>query len=214
MLDARLQAIYDLIEPCQIVADIGSDHAWLPIALVKNQKCQKVYACDVNQGPLNNAQKNIKAYDFENQIQTILTNGIHNIPEDVNSIVIAGMGYSTVEKILENDFERLKTFQQIIVQVNLEVERLRQWISDKQFTIVDEVMVKVKKHYYTIIAFNTQQGKTLTPLIIRYGEKLLRERSPIFMEYIDYRYNKIKNFPIEKYQEEIKILLQIKNGSI
>lgn len=190
MLDVRLQAIYDLIKENSAVADIGTDHAFLPIELLKNKKCLKVYACDVNDGPLKIARENIKANGFEKSIITIKSDGLKNVPDDTEVIVIAGMGYYTARDILEKAKDKLGKYKQIIVQVNTDVNLFRKWLSDNHFKIVNEKMVKVK-HFYTIIEFNTEKGEELSEEDLVLGPVLRKEKSEVFLEFVNYKLAKL-----------------------
>ena len=193
MLNLRLQTIYNLISEGMIVADIGTDHAFLPIELVNKGKCKIVYACDINEGPLNNAYENIKKHGLIENIKTVKSDGLNNLDEEVDVIVIAGMGFYSAKEILENAKERLNKFKQIIVQVNNDVNFFRKWISDNNFTIKNEKIVKVGNHFYTIIEFNTNYSKNLSEFEINYGCILLKEKSKEFLEFLEYRLNKLVN---------------------
>ena len=98
----RLKSIASLVTNEDIIADIGCDHAYLDIYLVKNKIIDKAYVSDVNYSALNNGIKNIKKYNLEDKIDAKLSDGISSISEDVNTIVISGMGASTIIKILDN----------------------------------------------------------------------------------------------------------------
>ncbi len=117
-LSKRLQTIYDMVQgPC-VVADIGCDHGLLPIALVKNGKCDKAYACDIRKGPLSRAEEAIQMMGLQNQIITKLTDGLQGLEDDVEVVIIAGMGYDTIRNILQNSLEKTKYYKQIIIQCN------------------------------------------------------------------------------------------------
>lgn len=192
MLDLRLKTVYELIDEGMIVADIGTDHAFLPIELVLNNKCDLVYACDDKDGPLKIALKNIKEYGLEDKIIPVKSNGLNKVNDDVTTVVIAGMGYHSAKSILENDLPRLSNFKQIIVQVNNDINLLRRWISSHHFKIVNEKMVKVK-HYYTIIEFNTSYHEGLSEVEMEFGPVLLKERDTCFLDYLNVQFNKYNN---------------------
>ena len=201
MLDKRLQTIFDLLNEGMVVADIGTDHAFLPIELINSNKAKHVYACDVALGPLNIAKENIKQYGLSDKITTIKTDGIKDVPSECEAIVIAGMGYHTAKQILLDSYDKLKDYKQIIVQINNDVELLRQWISDNNFTIENERMVKVK-HFYTIIEFNTKYHEKYDEDSIMFGPKLLESKNKVFIEYLNYK--------LDKYNEILKQVTDIK----
>ena len=99
MLSKRLRAIFELVLQDSVVYDVGSDHAFLACALVKEKKCPLAYAGDNKKGPLDNAQKNIRELKLEGKVIPHLYDGIDpKIKADV--VVLAGMGFYTAEKIL------------------------------------------------------------------------------------------------------------------
>lgn len=213
MLNLRLQTIYNLINEGMIVADIGTDHAFLPIELVSNGKCKTVYACDINEGPLKNAHENIKKHGLIESIKTIKSDGLNSLDKEVDVVVIAGMGFYSAKEILENAKERLNKFKQIIVQVNNDVSLFRKWISDNNFTIKNEKIVKVGNHFYTIIEFNTNYSKSLSEFEINYGCILLKEKSKEFLEFLEYRLKKLENIysKLSDSNKKIEINKEISN---
>ena len=98
----RLKSIAGLVTEKDVIADIGCDHAYLDIYLVKNKIVPKAYVSDVNLNALNNGINNIKKNHLEREIEAKLCDGIKGIPEEVNTLIISGMGSSTIIKILSN----------------------------------------------------------------------------------------------------------------
>ena len=103
-LSKRLSCIADYVDDNYSIVDIGCDHALLDIYLVQTRKNIKIIASDINQNALNNAILNIKKYKLENNITTVLSNGLDNIDMlGINTIVISGMGSHTIVGILYNN---------------------------------------------------------------------------------------------------------------
>lgn len=169
-LSKRLNAIYHLIDKGSIVADIGCDHAQLCCALCSNKIVKKAYACDVNEMPLKQACLTINKTNNTKNVIPLLSNGLEKLNEDVDTIVIAGMGWETIKMILEAHPEKLN-HRKIIVQSNTDVEGLRRWISDHRFNIIKECVVK-EEHYYQIILFDTNQVEPLSEKEIYFGKKM------------------------------------------
>lgn len=120
-------------------ADIGTDHAYLPIWLVFNGKINFALACDIRTGPLVNAEKNIKKYKLDNIIKTRLSDGLQNINEnEVEQIVIAGMGGNIVSKILKECSWRAKENKFFILQPMKYEERLREYLACSGYKILEE----------------------------------------------------------------------------
>ncbi len=193
MKNIRIETIADMVKQGMVVADIGTDHAFLPILLIQNHISPKVYACDVAKGPLESAKANIAKAGFSNQITTILSDGLKNVPQDVEICVIAGMGYYTAVQILTAAIDRLPHFQQIIVEVNRNTDKMRQWISDHHYTITDEMAVHEKGYDYIIISFTTQTHEPYTETENIAGTKHLHAHKEAFSIYRDHRLKKIQD---------------------
>lgn len=174
-LSRRLDALCDLIDNDEVIADIGCDHAQLCIKLIKSGKCKKAYACDINEGPLAQAKKNIEYYNLEDKIETCLSDGLTAVNDDVTTIVIAGMGFETIQMILNQNPEKLKIGRKFIIQANKDVEGLRKWISSHQYKIIKEVVVFEDSHYYQLIVFACEQDESLSESQIRFGKQMRKD---------------------------------------
>ena len=185
MISKRLKEIAQLVTKNKVVFDVGSDHALLPCFLVLNNICNKVYAADINEGPLNSAKENIRKYHLTDKVIPILSDGLINAPDDVDVVVISGMGYYTIEHILNNC--NLSKYENIIIQSNSDVDKLRQYISDHNLTIEDEKVV-YDGFYYQIIKINPNYHLQYSDLQIKYGPILLERKDEVFIDYLnDYR---------------------------
>ena len=162
MKNTRIETIADMVKEGMVVADIGTDHALLPILLVQNNKSTKVYACDIAEGPLASAKTNIEKYHYSSLIQTILSNGFEHVPADSEVAVIAGMGYLTACGILDAAMHRLPSFKQIILEINRDPDEMRKWISSHNFTIVEERYVHERNHDYVIMSFTCEYHPSYT----------------------------------------------------
>lgn len=192
MKNIRIEKIADMVKKGMIVADIGTDHALLPILLIKQSKCSKVYACDISKGPLESAKKNIEKENYSDYIDTICSNGFENVPMDASGAVIAGMGYLTAKQILEDAKDRLSCFQQIITEINRDPQLMRQWISLNHYTIDDETYVYEKGHDYVIISFNTHYHDSYTDEEIELGPILKYSNDKEYLKYLNSLLNKCK----------------------
>lgn len=189
----RLKKIAEMVQKGMIVADIGTDHAFLPVMLVRNGISNKVFACDIAEGPLHAAKETIAEAGLTSQITTILCDGLNDVPEDVNCIVIAGMGFVTASGILERGMPRLENMKQIIVEVNRDTVSMRQWISEHHFTIIDEIYVNDRNHDYVTICFNTSFHESYSEEECILGPVLLLKRETDYMEYLKRRMQKIEH---------------------
>lgn len=149
-LDKRLSACADFIDKNSVVADIGTDHAYLPVWLVKNGICSSALACDIGEGPLESAKSHIEKYGLSAQIKTCLSDGLKNVPgENVTTIVIAGMGGETIVGIL-SACDWAKNCN-LVLQPMTKDEDLREWLFENGYEIKKEKIVIDGKFIYTVM---------------------------------------------------------------
>jgi len=150
-LDARLRCIYEAVGCCDCIADIGSDHALLPIALLQSGKAKRAIACDVRPGPLERSRKNALKYNIEN-IDFVLSDGFDALAEgSYDKAAICGMGGILISEIIRR--ARSKAHCELILQPMTAYEDLRAFLWNNGFTIADErFAVDAKKPYVVIIA--------------------------------------------------------------
>ena len=151
ILSLRLQNIADIVSSDSIVADIGSDHGLLPISLVVNKRTKKTYAMDIAIKPLNQAKDNIMKYDVGNSVYPILSDGLENLPDDVNTLVFSGMGSKTIINIISKDISKLKNISEIIMEPNIGSYDIREFMSSLNYSIVFEKTILENDVYYDII---------------------------------------------------------------
>ena len=177
MLSKRLQAVYDLIPVANSLADVGTDHGYLPIALVKNNKIGHVYAIDNKKSPLKKAKSNIEKNNLETSITPLLSDGIFSLNEFVEIIVIAGMGVKNAINILENNPEIYLKAKLIIIEAKNSLSDLRAWLNTKQYPIVLET-ITFEKHYYQALAFIPQKDTNISYSLndIKFGPLLKKEK--------------------------------------
>jgi len=194
-LSIRLEAIAACVKPGLAIADIGTDHGYLPIELIRRGISPKALACDVRKGPLERAQQHIKEADLAEQVETRLSNGFEMIlPGEVNGCVIAGMGGMLVRDILEAESKRekniLKEMQQLILQPQSDMEAVRRMVHMLSFQIVDESMlVDRDKHYWILVCEPGVEGYE-KQWQYRYGRCLTERRDPVLHMYLQHKYNK------------------------
>jgi len=148
-LSLRLKSIANLVDSNDVVADIGCDHAYLDIYLVMNNIVPKTLACDINRKALDMGINNIKKYGLEDKIATKLCDGITGISKDINTLIISGMGTSTIIKILSND--NVKNINKVITQSNNDYYELRKYMVNNGFYISYEESIFDKDKYYVNI---------------------------------------------------------------
>lgn len=99
-LPPRLSAIAQMVGTCDALADIGTDHAHLPVSMIRNGRCQRAFACDVNEGPLQRARDTVEKNGLTQTVELILSDGLHQVPPCYDALVIAGMGGDLISRIL------------------------------------------------------------------------------------------------------------------
>lgn len=148
----RLKKCADLVSCGSKIADIGTDHAYIPIYLMLQRKISHAIACDIGEGPLKNAEKNIKNYGFENNIETRLSDGFSNIKEnEADEIIIAGMGGNMISNILNNCPWKNKFKKRFILNPMKYEEKLHEFLFSNGYEIQNEVAVKCSGKSYLII---------------------------------------------------------------
>ncbi len=148
----RLKKCADLVSCGSKIADIGTDHAYIPIYLMLQRKISHAIACDIGEGPLKNAEKNIKNYGFENNIETRLSDGFSNIKEnEADEIIIAGMGGNMISNILNNCPWKNKYKKRFILNPMKYEEKLHEFLFSNGYEIQNEIAVKCSGKSYLII---------------------------------------------------------------
>ncbi|MCD8390969.1 MAG: class I SAM-dependent methyltransferase [Firmicutes bacterium] len=130
MLTPRLECIVKQIR-CKTVGDIGTDHAYVPIRLIQSGRAETAIACDVIEGPLKNARKNIAEYSLSDKIETRLSYGLDALaPNEADTIVIAGMGGDIIMKILERGEQTARGARLVLQPMKAQYE-LRKFLTAK-----------------------------------------------------------------------------------
>ena len=187
-LSKRLSEIYALVDSGSNLADIGSDHGQLVIELAKNNKCNKIFCNDNKVGPFNILKNAIESYKFNN-VTVSLSNGISKLPDDIDTVVIAGMGGDLIIDILSKHMEKLNHVQTLILAPNTNEKEVRKSICDFGYKILTEKII-YEKHFYEIIKF-VKGNEKYTELDYEFGPILRKEKNTVFQN---------------KYQEELEKL--------
>lgn len=182
-LSNRLKAVASFVEKGAIVADIGSDHAYLPCFLIKAGKVQKAIAGEVAKGPYESAKYNVSREGLTNAVTVRLADGLFAIEESdqVDTVTIAGMGGSLIATILENGKVRLKNVKRIITQPNIHSSVIREWAVSNDWKVMDEKIMKEDGKIYEIIVL-IRGASTYDELGLLLGPFLSVERNAVFCE--------------------------------
>ncbi|MEM1007833.1 MAG: class I SAM-dependent methyltransferase [Myxococcota bacterium] len=148
-LSQRLHVLLDWVPPDAYVADIGTDHAHLPIHLAHHKKCMRLMACDKNPHPLQAAQQNVAQAGFQEHIELRLGPGLKSLaPGEITLAILAGMGRSTIEQILLADPPQHLGIQTLLLQSNTEEELLRRFVLQQGWQIQEEHLLFERKQFY------------------------------------------------------------------
>ena len=138
-LTPRLKTIAEKISQNATVADIGTDHAYIPIYLVENHISSTIYACDINQGPLNTAKTQIEKHGYSKEITSKLGPGLEPIAGlGVDNIIIAGMGGILIKEIIQANKETAFRAKKLILQPMIAQEELRRYLVENGFQIIEK----------------------------------------------------------------------------
>lgn len=183
-LTPRLRMIADLVPKCNTVCDIGTDHGYVAIYLAKKGIAKKVIAADIKEGPLKQAEKNIALFGASDSVETRLSNGFENIRQnEADCAIIAGMGGETIREILKND----KGCTYYVLQMQTAHRDLREYLAENGFVILKEAIAKEERKMYTALLCARGEKYTLTETEKEIGPLLMKERPPLFCDYIKYR---------------------------
>ena len=183
-LSSRLLACCDFIKPGDRVADIGCDHGYLGIYLLKNGIASKVIASDINEGPLQSAVRNSEKFGVRDKISFCLSDGVRNIPRDFDTLVCAGMGGDTMVSILSAAPWLQNTQYRLILQCQSKTPMLRRYLSDTGWRIKTEKVLRDGKFLYTVMEAVWQPDHPkLTPAQAYIPPALLANSAPEAIEY-------------------------------
>lgn len=180
----RLKMVADLVPKCTAVADIGTDHGYLPIYLVNKGICERAIAADVNEGPLGAARKNVALTRVKDKIDTVLSDGLKNVAcADV--VTIAGMGGELIASILEG---RKNDMTRFVLQPQRSYDYLRYYLAENGFVIKKEAIAKEgDKMYCAFFAEYTGENYEISQKEALIGKRALFEDMQLYKEYATYR---------------------------
>ena len=181
-INDRLKTIGDLVSANSFCLDVGCDHAFLDIYLVKKNMKIKAVASDIAEGPLEQARQNIKREGLEKEIEVRLGNGLDTYSSEIDTIIISGMGGRNMIGIFKNNLKVLKEIDTIIISPNNYQEDVKRFLCKNGFLIEEEVMVREKKFIYQIIKF-VKGKKKYSKKEYFFGPKFLEKKDKLFKEY-------------------------------
>ena len=165
------------------LADIGSDHAYLPVALLRRGAIETAVAGEVALTPLRAAERTVGENGLEQWISVRLADGLAAIePEDeITAISLCGMGGETIRDILDSGKARLSGRERLILQPNGGEQPLRQWLMENDYRILCEEVLRENRFYYEIIVAERAGPVTYTAEQLYFGPLQMQARTPIFL---------------------------------
>lgn len=181
-LTPRLQAIADKVPPGDRVADIGTDHAYIPVYLLMNRLSPNVIATDSRQGPLLAAEETLKLFGLSQAADLRLGEGLGvlKVEDQVGTVIITGIGGESTCRILEAGIKLLETGPLLVLQPMTAVGLVRQWLADKGFSILQEDIAQEGEEYYEIIVARWRGGAAQDkPKYLALGPQLIAQKHPL-----------------------------------
>ena len=182
-----------MVTPGSVLADIGTDHGYVPISLVQRKKIKKAIAMDVNKGPLQRAKEHIQEFQLEDYIETRLSDGVKKLEVgEVDSILMAGMGGDLVIRIIKEGMEVCRSVNELVLQPQSELGKVRKFLRENNFEIVDEDMIIEDGKYYPMmkvvpvdeIVLWSILPEEVIPACDEYGPFLLKNGTPSLRKYL------------------------------
>lgn len=188
----RLKTIAEMVK-YRTVADIGTDHGYIPIYMAMNDMADRVIACDVNEGPLKKANENIEKYGLGNKIESRLGSGLEPVAKaEVETAVIAGMGGMLITTLLGKDLELTKSIKQLVLSPHLDLYETRKYLHRIGFMIEKEAMLKDEGKFYTVISAVAGNEKYALDQDYLFGKYNLDNKNLVLKEYLGYKLKKLE----------------------
>jgi len=188
------------MDKCNVIMDVGTDHGYIAIELIKRNLADKVIASDINKDPLNKAKLNVSLEGLSNKIELRLGGGLTPVKDkEVNGVLIAGMGGNLIRDILENDIKKVKNMDYLVLQPAQNPEVLREYLYISDYEIIDEDVCFDEGKYYEVfkVKYKENNSTKLENIFYEVSPILLNKKSDVFKDYlyekID-KYKKVKSF--------------------
>lgn len=208
-LSKRMKAVASMVTIGNVLADVGTDHGYVPISLVQREKIPRAIAMDINMGPLDRAKEHITACELQDKIDTRLSDGVEAIePGEVDSILIAGMGGELVIHILTDGEAVCRSAKEIVLQPQSDLKKVRSFLRDNSYKIVDEDMVFEDGKYYPMMKvipvekdlFWEDMKSDVMDACDMYGPVLLKNGNPV-----------LRRFLVKQHRQLNSIVAQLEN---
>ena len=186
-LSKRLTALAELVTAGNRLADVGTDHGYVPISLLEQKKIPSAIAMDINRGPLERAHEHILQYGYDNYIETRLSDGLHELQAgEADTVLIAGMGGDLMRRILENGKDVLASVQELILQPQSEIAKVRLWLTEHEWNVVCEDIVLDEGKYYPMMrAVHGAEEMSYSLVDYRFGKLAVQKSLDTLKEFLE-----------------------------
>ncbi len=195
VISERLKTIISCAKKCNFLVDVGTDHAYIPICLVKSGIAEKAVACDISKGSVEKAKKNIQIHNYSDFIETRLGDGLRVIEENEkpDQIIIAGMGGMLTVDILNGSKKTVGFAERLILQPQRDIDKVRRTVHEFGFKIIDEKMIFEDGKYYNIVICEKGMDCVYTEEDYFFGKLLIETKNEILKKYVEFELNKINS---------------------
>lgn len=191
-LSKRLKRVAEQITDARTVADIGCDHAFTSIYLVRTGRTKKAIAMDIGRQPLLRAKEHIQMYQMQDCIEVRRSDGAKGLKRgEADVILISGMGGNLICRILNESAEKMKDAEQLVLSPQSDIPRVRKQIHALGFCIQKEEMVLDQNKYYVILSAVPGEEAYEQPEEYKYGKCLIEGQDPVFYEYLKKQYSQM-----------------------
>ena len=189
-LSKRLKAVAELVTPGMRLADVGTDHGYIPIYLTEAGVIPSAIAMDINKGPLERAKEHIREHGLEGKIQTRLSDGLKYLQmNEADCMIAAGMGGGLVIRILSEERDTAGSLKELILQPQSEIDSVRKYLTEEGYRIVAEDMVYEDGKYYPMMkAVPCMAGAGEIPYSeeeLEFGRVLLQQAHPVLGQFLE-----------------------------
>lgn len=212
-LSKRLSWIIEKVNNVDTIMDVGTDHGYIPIYLIKNNMAKKIIASDINKEPLKKAKINAALDGVSDKIDLRLGGGLRPLKnKEAQAVIIAGMGGNLIRDILENDLDKVKNLDYLILQPAQNPEVLREYLYKNDYEILDEDICLDENKYYELLKVKFKKGDyiSLENIFYEISPFMLNKKLPLLKSYIESKIEKNKKV-IEFITDNTEHAIQRKN---
>ena len=189
----RLEAIGKFVPHGCVLADIGTDHAYLPVWLLEQGKIASAIAGDIAEGPCLAAKNTVSMHGMKGKVEVRLGSGLKVLQAgEADCIAIAGMGASTMIEILEADMPLAVEAKRLVLQPMAGAASLRKWLIQNGWCIVAEDLVADGRHLYEIMAVERGESETFSDAVLEIGPSLIEAKHPLLAKQFERQINNYK----------------------